>query len=87
MLVLVIKIESRSTTPKKGFPVPSYLGSHSRTGLRENGYWPVKKREFVNSTLTTPSTSYKANYYKKKSLTYLGFIDENRVLSSHLHHR
>ena len=30
------------------------LGPHSCTGLRENRYGPVKKREFGNSTLTTP---------------------------------
>ena len=54
MLVLVRKIKYRLTTPKKGFLVPSCLGPHSCTDLRENGNGPVKKREFVNSTLTTP---------------------------------
>ena len=46
MLVLVRKIKYRSITPKESFLVPSRLGPHSCTGLRENGYGPVKKREF-----------------------------------------
>ncbi len=55
MLVLVRKIKYHLTTPKKVFLVPSCLVPHSCTGLRENGYGPVKKREFWNSTLTTPN--------------------------------
>ncbi len=66
MPVLVRKIKYRSITQKKSFLVPSCLGPHScgKRGM----YGPIKKREFWNSTLTTPTYGPKADFFKEQIL-------------------